>query len=99
MYEISFAESVAKDVRNIQPNDRRRILDAIESRLAYEPTRPTRSRKVLVGLVPPWEHVEPIWELRVGDYRVFYDVDEAESIVIVRAIRHKPAHRTTEDIL
>jgi mRNA-degrading endonuclease RelE of RelBE toxin-antitoxin system len=99
MYDISYAESVAKDLRNFRANDRRTILNAIESQLAHEPNRPTRNRKVLVGLVPPWEHVEPVWELRVGEYRVFYDVDEAESTVVIRAIRHKPAHRTMEDIL
>jgi mRNA-degrading endonuclease RelE of RelBE toxin-antitoxin system len=54
---------------------------------------------MLVGLVPPWDHLEPVWALRIGAYRVYYDVDEARSAVIVRAIRHKPSHQTTEDIL
>ena len=54
---------------------------------------------ILIGLIPPWEHVEPIWELSVGEYRVFYDVDEAAMVVNIRAIRRKPAHRTTEEIL
>ena len=35
---------------------------------------------------------------RVGDFRVFYDVDEERQAVIVRAIRHKGT-RTTEEIL
>ena len=54
---------------------------------------------MLVGLVPPWEHEPPIWELRVGEYRAFYDVDEGESNVFVRPIRHKPPHKRTEEIL
>jgi mRNA-degrading endonuclease RelE of RelBE toxin-antitoxin system len=54
---------------------------------------------MLVGLSPPWEYVPPIWELRVGEHRVFYDVDEEAMVVIVRAIRHKPPHKTTEEIL
>ena len=41
----------------------------------------------------------PVWELRVGEYRVFYDVDDTEHVVTVRAIRHKPPHATTEEIL
>ena len=65
----------------------------------YEPTRQTRNRKMLVALAPPWEHVEPVWELRLGEYRIFYDVDEEASVVIVRAVRHKPPHSTTEKIL
>ena len=42
---------------------------------------------------------EPVWELRIGEYRVFYDVDEQLSLVMVRAIRHKPPHKTMEEIL
>ena len=37
--------------------------------------------------------------LRIGEFRVFYDVNEAEARVMVRAIRHKPPHKTTEEIL
>jgi mRNA-degrading endonuclease RelE of RelBE toxin-antitoxin system len=54
---------------------------------------------LLRGLHPPWQHLEPVWELRVGEYRVFYDVDEASKLVMVRAVRHKPPHATTEEIL
>jgi mRNA-degrading endonuclease RelE of RelBE toxin-antitoxin system len=53
----------------------------------------------LIGLKPPWEHEEPARELRVGKYRVFYDVDEEKQQVIIRAVREKPPHRTTEEIV
>lgn len=46
-----------------------------------------------------WDAVLPVRELRVGECRVFYDVDEAEQRVTIRAIRRKPPHSTTEDIL
>lgn len=59
----------------------------------------TRNRKLLVGLRPPWDQELPVWELRVGDYRVFYDVQEQPSLVTVRAIRFKLPHKTTEEIL
>ena len=75
------------------------ILDRIEEQLTHEPTKATRHRKLLVGLVPPWDHAPPVWELRIGEYRAFYDVDEAASAVIVRAVRRKPPHRTTAEIL
>jgi hypothetical protein len=71
----------------------------METQLLYEPTRPARNRKLLVNLVPPWTAEPPIWELRVGHYRIFYDVAEEEGMVYVRAIRPKPAGKTTEDIL
>jgi len=78
---------------------RRRIVDSVDEHLSHMPTRATRRRKLLHGLIPPFDADPPIWELRVGEYRVFYDVDEIERIVYVRAVRHKPPHKTTEDIL
>ncbi|MGH7128430.1 MAG: type II toxin-antitoxin system RelE family toxin, partial [Planctomycetaceae bacterium] len=99
MYAIGYAEGVAADLEDLRAYDRSRILDEIDIQLQHQPTQETRHKKVLVGLVPPWEHVEPLWQLRVGEYRVFYDVNDAELVVIVRAIRHKPPHKATEDIL
>jgi len=99
VYEIEYAESVAEDLASLRAHERAGILDSIEKQLRHEPTRQTRNRKILFGLVPPWEDVQPVWELRVGEYRVFYDVNEQASIVTVRAIRYKPPHRVTEEIL
>ena len=99
MYQIAYVESIADDLKGLQAGQRRQILNRIEQQLIHEPTRQTRNRKPLAGLVPPWEYVEPVWELRIGEYRVFYDVDEAAAVVIVRAVRHKPPHKTTEEIL
>ncbi len=99
MYIVEYAEIVAEDLANVRPHRRKAVLDAIENQLAHEPTRQTKNRKMLVGLIPPWEHVQPVWELRVGEYRVFYDVDEQASVVVVRAIRRKPPHKTIEEIL
>lgn len=99
MYQITYVESISDDLKRLQVRQRREILDQIDEQLTHEPTQPTRNKKILVGLAPPWEYMEPVWELRIGEYRVFYDVDESTSVVIVRAIRHKPAHKTTEEIL
>ena len=99
MFEIRFAEGVEEDLRNIRIYYRNQILDAIEEQLAREPETRTKNRKLLENLIPPWQAVAPIWELRVGDYRVFYDVSAAESVVYVRAVRRKPRGTKTEDIL
>ena len=99
MYGIQFARDVKKDLKGVPTGHHARLLDAIETQLLHEPTRPTRNRKLLVNLIPPWPAEPPIWELRVGNYRIFYDVAEAEAMVYVRAIRRKPAGKTTEDIL
>ena len=75
------------------------MIHAIESRLVDTPMVRTRNRKPLANLIPPWTAELPIWELRVGAYRVFYDVSEEEKVVYVRAVRRKPADTTTEEIL
>jgi mRNA-degrading endonuclease RelE of RelBE toxin-antitoxin system len=99
MYAIRFAAGVVGDLRVLSAYYRRQILTAIDTYLTHDATTPSKRRKLLVNLVPPWEAVPPIWELRVGAYRVFYDVSEADRIVSVRAIRHKPRDKRTEDIL
>lgn len=48
--------------------------------------------------MPPWNKVRLVWQLRVGDFRVFYDVDEARREVVVRAIRRK-GRKTTKEVL
>ena len=99
MYRITYSSSVTDDLKSLGAPERPQILDEIDIQLTHEPVRETRNRKILVGLVPPWEHVPPVWELRIGKYRAFYDVDDKAKVVMVRAIRHKPPHKTTEEIL
>jgi mRNA-degrading endonuclease RelE of RelBE toxin-antitoxin system len=99
MYTIEYAEGVAEDLADLRATDRAQILDRIDQQLTREPNAATRNKKELPGLTPPWEHIPPVWELRVNEYRVFYDVRENDLLVIVRAIRYKPPHKTTEEIL
>lgn len=98
-FEIRVAEGVKEDLQTLRPYDRQMILEAIETQLTDAPNVATKNRKLLHHLIPPFEAIPPIWELRVGGLRVFYDVQEAERRVVIRAIRRKPAHRTTEEIL
>jgi len=99
VFEILVTSGAEADLRRLKARDRRVVVDAIERQLVREPQTPTRNRKTLAGLLPPWDAVPPIWELRVGDFRVFYDVVAEEKRVWVRAVLLKPLHRTTEDIL
>jgi mRNA-degrading endonuclease RelE of RelBE toxin-antitoxin system len=99
VFEIRFAEGVEDDLRKIRIYYRNQILDTIEEQPAHEPDILTRNRKLLENLIPPWQTVAPIWELRVGEYRVFYDISLTESVVYVRAVRRKPRGTKTEDIL
>ena len=99
MYSIEYASRVADDLEGLRAFDRNLLLDRIEEELLHQPKQTTQNKKELVGLVPPWESEEPTWELRSGEYRIFYDVDEEEGQVTVRAIRRKPPHKTTEEVL
>jgi mRNA-degrading endonuclease RelE of RelBE toxin-antitoxin system len=99
VFKVRFAAGVEDDLRKIRIYYRNQILDAIEEQLAHEPDTITRNRKLLENLVPPWQTVAPIWELRVSEYRVFYDSSLTESVVYVRAVRRKPRGTKTEDIL
>ncbi|HAX75627.1 MAG TPA: plasmid stabilization protein ParE [Cyanobacteria bacterium UBA11372] len=67
--------------------EQRIIRDALIEQLSNEPTVPTRNRK---EMRPNWL---AIWELRIGDFRVYYDVDEDESIVDIRAIGIKEGNQ------
>ncbi len=99
MYRVRFAKGVEHDLRRIPADHRSLILEGIEEMLTHEPTVEARNRKQLVNLVPPFEAIPPVWELRIREYRVFYDVSKGDRIVYVRAVRRKPAHRSTEEIL
>jgi mRNA-degrading endonuclease RelE of RelBE toxin-antitoxin system len=98
MFEIRFAEGALDDLGAIPRFHRGRLLEEVGRQLAATPLTRARNRKPLAGLIPPWDQVRPVWELRVGDYRVFYDVDADASVVIVQAIRRK-GRKTTKDIL
>ena len=99
VFEIQIHELAEREIAALRAFDQRAILDAIEDQLRYQPTIATRRRKCLSGVLPSFEHVIPIWELRVGQFRVFYDANEVLRQVHVRAVRRKPPTTQTKDIL
>ena len=99
MCAIEIAESALRELDRLRAAGKKRVVDALETQLSHQPESETRRRKVLVGLDPPFDTVPPLWQLSVGSFRVFYDVSEEEGRAYVRAVRHKPAHKTTEEIL
>ncbi len=80
MFEIEFTPEAEQDLKWFRKNEQNVILDGIEVQLRYEPTVETRNRKQL----RPNQTAE--WELRVGKFRVFYDVDDQMHIVSIEAI-------------
>jgi mRNA-degrading endonuclease RelE of RelBE toxin-antitoxin system len=96
MFEIRLARGALQDLKRLRAHDKARVVDEIERCLVEQPQEPSRNRRELTALVPPWEHVPPVWELRVDDYRIFYDVDAEAQLVIVRAVRRKGRSMTKE---
>jgi mRNA-degrading endonuclease RelE of RelBE toxin-antitoxin system len=82
MYRIAVRPQAARQIRRLRRVDAVAILDALETYLQYEPERVSRSRiKRLRG------DQRSTYRLRVGEYRVFYDVTEGQ--VMVNAVLHK----------
>jgi hypothetical protein len=66
------------------------VFDAVDQQLAYQPLVETRNRK------PMRPNPVAPWELRIGNLRVYYDVDAAElpePIVRIRAVGIKYRNR------
>lgn len=83
MYEIEFTFSAEEDLKVFRKFEQTLILDGIEENLRYEPAVATPNKKRL----RPNDVSE--WELRLGRYRVFYDIEEEVKIVAIQAIGFK----------
>ena len=82
-YDIVLSPQAVQDRRRLRAYDWAIIRDAIEKHLRNEPMKVSKSRiKRLQGVS------RPQYRLRVGDFRVFYDVSGTE--VQVLAIIPKP---------
>lgn len=99
MYKIEIVPDALSELRAVPIFYRRIIVPAIESKLPFEPTRVSKNRKCLEGLVAGFEYEPPLWELRVQEWRIFYDVDDEEKKIIIRAVRRKPPEASTEEIV
>lgn len=78
-YSITFARSARKELEALGRPLVARVLSRIEA-LGKNP-RPSGCRK-LVGQ-------GNLWRIRVGDYRVIYEIDDGLQTVDVSAIRHR----------
>jgi mRNA-degrading endonuclease RelE of RelBE toxin-antitoxin system len=81
-FAIRLTDSAIEDLDHYPKKDRKRIAEAIAVYLKHDAKLETRRRKRLrpnrLGA----------WELRIGDFRVFYDFDEDDAVRI-GAVGHK----------
>lgn len=78
-FEIVFHPSVHKDLRRLPATVVGRVLKQIES-LATEP---------LPGQAVKLSGAERLYRIRVGDYRVIYEVDVEARWVTIHYVRHR----------
>jgi mRNA-degrading endonuclease RelE of RelBE toxin-antitoxin system len=87
MFEIEFTSKAELDLEWFRKSEQKEMLDAIEAQLQHQPTVETRNRFQL----RPNQTAE--WELRMGKFRVFYDVDDPAQIVSIEAVGFKVGHK------
>jgi mRNA-degrading endonuclease RelE of RelBE toxin-antitoxin system len=87
-YRIEYSPEAEKHLRVLTARQRVMVLDGVDEQLRHEPTVEARNRK------PMRPNPLAPWELRIGNLRVYYDVeDEPESIVQIRAVGIKERNR------
>lgn len=79
VYKLLIDDKVIKDLKKIDKHWQRKILTAIKTKLVNNPN----SGKRLVGSLSPY------YRIRIGDYRVIYEVNNSEVLVTVIKIKHR----------
>lgn len=83
MYAIEFTPEANEDLSRFRRFEQKLILDEIENQLQFEQNVETRNRKAM--------RPNPVagWELRIGKFRVFYNVEQSPAVVSIEAIGFK----------
>ena len=84
-HRIEYTPEAVGELKALRAHDRTAVVDQVERKLMHEPTVAARNRKLLRA------NATAAWELRIGELRVYYDVEDTpERVVIVRSVRVKP---------
>ena len=87
-YRIEYSPETEKHLRVLTARQRAMVFDAVDEQLADQPTVETRNRK------PMRPNPLAPWELRIGDLRVYYDIEEEpEQRVTIVAVGIKDRNR------
>ncbi|WP_131764816.1 type II toxin-antitoxin system RelE family toxin [Candidatus Protofrankia californiensis] len=78
-YTVSIAPGAFRQLRKLAPTARRRV-QAVIDLLADDP-RPPAARQLVGGTGE--------WRVRTGDYRIVYDIQDEELIVLAVAVGHR----------
>lgn len=90
-YRIRFTDAADEHVAAFAARQRATLLDMIERQLTHEPAVETRNRK---RMDPDRRIFIAPWEMRIGDLRVYYAVEEKpEAVVVIVAVGIKMRER------
>ena len=81
-YEVKLKPRASKDLRRISRNDAARIVDALE-----------KLEEDFVGDVKRLTGFTPEYRLRVGDYRILFEIEEGNLVVVYRIRHRREAYR------
>lgn len=79
MYKVYLERAAERDLRRLPPEIFQRVIPRI--RALSENPRPPGCRKIVGS--------ESDWRIRVGDYRVIYEIDEGANAVKVFRVKHR----------
>ena len=79
MYEVYLERSAENDLRRLTPSIFHRILPHIKT-LSGNP-RPSGCRKITGS--------SNDWRIRIGDYRIIYEIDDESKTVRIMRVRHR----------
>jgi len=79
VYKVNIERRAEKDLKKLPAKEFWRIISKIKD-LANEP-RPTGCRKIFGS--------KSDWRIRIGYYRVIYEIDDREDTVKIMKVRHR----------
>jgi len=82
VWRIEYAESVQKDVRKFDAQERKRIRDFIEVKVALLDDPRSLGKPLSGGL-------SGLWRYRVGNYRVIANIEDRDVCILVVKIAHR----------
>jgi len=79
MYEVFLERSAERDLKRLSTEYFHRIISHIAA-LAKDP-RPSDCRKITGS--------KSDWRIRIGDYRIIYEINESAKVVRIMRVRHR----------
>ncbi len=79
MYEVFISRKARRSIRKLAAKERPRMFEAIK--LLGENPRPTGCKKI--------RGAERTWRIRVGDYRILYDIEDQVRVVTIEQVVHR----------